>query len=494
MKRIPILLLLLISVGCVKIARVKPSPDEIKIAYDKAMEAYTLQEYKKAGELFEFIVNNTGERKVKAKSLFYLGEIYRDLSRFGASLKAFAMACYYGIDCSENIKEIAPNADIESLVKGVAYSPKDLKPYLLYLAARKHQTAEKEKKASVLFQQIIQEYPNTIYARKARYVEPSKGEFKVGVLLPLTGPFSEIGESVKKGIEIGSRDKFIPIYSNTKGNPLLSYREAYRLIKREKISGIIGPLLSLNSFAVACLSDYVGIPLISPTATEELIDSVGNMTYILNRSLSMQAEAMVHYAMDELGIKTFSILYPATEYGEALYNRFKNEVLKKGGIIMTCVAYREGDPDFKDELQLIKKDSPEAVYIPALPGDIPLIAPQIKYFKIKAQILGADGWKSNELFHQVDEAYLNGVVLTDYPYNPTKDFGEKFNFVYQEKPDRYACLGFDAANIIGFLLRNPNKPLSSFNISLTAGSLGVEEPYSRVPFYIINNRKFNSIK
>ncbi len=493
MKRISILLLLLIVLGCAKVGVVKGTED-IEIAYGGAMEAYTRQEYKKAGELFLYIVNNTKEREVKAKSLFYLGEIYRTLGKSGSSLRSYAMASYYGIDCLEDIKEIAPNADVKSLEKATFYAPEDIKPYLLYIAARKYQTEGKEKKSSLLFSKIIQEYPNTVFARKAKYLGKAKGEFKVGVLLPLTEAYSDIGESVKRGIEIASRDKFIPIYSDTKGSPLRSYNEAKRLIKSEKVSGIIGPILSVSSFAVACLTDYLDIPMVTPTAYQELIDSVGDMTFIINRSLSMQARAMAHYAINELGIESFSVLYPRTEYGETMYKKFKDAVEKLGGKIITSVAYKEGDPDFKDELRLIKKSMAEAVYIPALTVDIPLLAPQLKYFNVKAQILGADGWKSEGIFHQIEASYLDGVVITSNPYNPTEDFTKRFNFIYQEDPDRYACLGYDAANLMAQIILNPNRDFSKTNITLTAGSIGEEDAYLSVPFYIINNGEFMPIK
>jgi len=494
MKKISVAFLLFIAFGCVKVGGLKPPEENIEITYDRAMVFYTEQEYKKAGDLFLYIVNNTEKGDFKAKSLFYLGEIYKSLEKFGASLKAYAMANYYGIDCSENIKETAPNADVESLEKSVYYAPTEIKPYLLYIAARKYLTYGKGKESSALFSRIIGEYPNTIYARKAKYMEEAKGKIKVGVLLPLSGPYSEIGESVKRGIEIGSKDKFLPIYSDTKGSPLLSYKETREFIKREKVSGIIGPVLSLNSFAVACLTDYLRIPQVSPTATPEVIDSVGDMTYIINRSLSMQARAMADYAIRKLGLNSFSILYPAVEYGEALQKYFEKDVERLGGTIITSVAYREGDPDFKDELRLLKEGAPEALYIPALTTDITLLAPQLKYFKIKAQILGADGWKSEELFQQTDASYLNGVVLTGHPYNPTEDLRERFYFVYQGKPDRYTCLGYDAANLMGCLLNNSKGDFLKSNITFTAGALEGEKSYSQVPFYIINNGEFKIIE
>jgi branched-chain amino acid transport system substrate-binding protein len=485
--------LLFIILNCVRVEAVKVKED-INVAYNMAMEAYTRQEYKEASDLFIYVFKNTEDNSIKSKSLFYLGEIYRTFGKYGSSLLSYSMADFYGLDCLENIKEIAPNADIKSIEKSVEYAPIDLKPYLLYIAARKYQKEGNERKSNELFAKIIAEYPNTVYARQAQYLEKAKGEYRVGVLLPLTGSYSDIGESVKRGIEIGSKDKFIPIYTDTKGNPLISYKEAKRLIKNEKVSGIIGPLLSLNSFSVACLTDYIGIPLVSPTATQELIDSIGDRTFIINRSLYMQANAMAYYAINELGLESFSILYPLTEYGETLQKNFKDAVTKFGGQIVSQVAYKEGDPDFKDELTLINESASDALYIPALTPDIPLIAPQLKYFKIKSQILGANGWESDEIFHQIEESYLNGVVITGQPHNPTEDFKERFKFVYRSDPDRYACLGYDAANLLDIILQNPNKRISRSDISFSAGSLEGEEFYDSVPLYIINNGEFRSIK
>ena len=493
MKKVLIAFLLLIILGCAKVEIIK-STEDIEIAYSMAMEAYTRQDYKEAKDLFLFIANNAREREVKAKSLFYLGEIYKALGEFGASLLSYAMASYYEIDCAENIKEVAPTADVKSLEKAVNYAPLDTRPYLLYIAARKYQIDGKEKESSELFLRIIREYPNTVYAREAKYLQKAKGEFKVGVLLPLSGVYSDIGVSVKRGIEIASRDKFIPIYSDIKGNPLLSYKEVIRLIEREEVSGIIGPLLSINSFAVACLTDYLGVPMVSPTATQEIIDSVGNMTYIINRSLSMQASAMADYAINELGIRSFAILYPAVEYGETLYKNFKEAVERLGGNIIVSVAYKEGDTDFKDEVRTINQNMPEALYIPALTPDIPLLAPQLKYYKVKAQILGADGWKAEELFSRIETSSLDGVVITDHPYNPTKVFIDRFDYVYREYPDRYACLGYDAANLMAYIINNPRKNPSRANITFLAGNLGDEESYSAVPFYIINNGEFRPVE
>ncbi|MEA1913258.1 MAG: penicillin-binding protein activator [candidate division WOR-3 bacterium] len=494
MKKILFVSIFLFIFSCVKVGQVKPSRKEISFTYNSAMEAYTRQDYEEASDLFLYIVKNAEDKKIKAKSLFYLGEINKFLSKFGPSLFYYSVSSYYGINTEENIKELAPKADAKSLEKSIFYAPENLKSYLLYTLARKYQSQGREKESSEVFSKIIQKYPESIYARESKYVATTEGKFKVGVLLPFSGSYIGIGESVRRGIEIGSREKFIPIYADTKGKPLKSYKEALNLVKKEKVSGIIGPLLSLNSFGVSCLCDYLSMPLIPPTATKELIDSVGEKIYIINRSLSQQAKAMAFYATRVLGFKTFSILYPSTDYGETFEKNFVKTVKKQGGIIIASIAYREGDPDFKDELKTINEGSPEAVYIPAPTTDVPLISTQLKYYNIKSQVLGADGWKSEVIFRQIENSSLEGVVVSGEPYHPTKDFINRFKFVYQKNPDRYAGLGYDAANLMGRLLQNSEENLRESDLNLTAGSLNCENSYTKVPLYIINNGQFKPIK
>ncbi|MEJ2355223.1 MAG: penicillin-binding protein activator, partial [candidate division WOR-3 bacterium] len=258
---------------------------------------------------------------------------------------------------------------------------------------------------------------------------------------------------------------------------------------------IIGPLFSRNCFAVACISDYIGIPFISPTATKEFIDSVGDQCYIINRTIELQAKAIADYAVTRLGLKTFSIFYPYSDYGETFEQFFSEKVKELGGAIVNSISFREGKKDFQDELKRIKENNPDAVYIPAATQDVPAIASQIKYLGIKSQILGADEWKSKEIFRQqVGASALEGIIISESPFNPTDEFSEEFNYIFRKEPDRYACLGYDAATLMGELLQNPDNTGRLRNIKLTAGSIGTKDSYENVHIYMISKGDFKRIK
>ncbi len=467
----------------------------MSIIYENAMKAYTDQNYKEANELFLAVAKNDQSKKLKANSLFYLGEINKTIENYGKAIISYAAAGLYGIKTSENIKEVASLSDSKSLEKAIPYVKEDLKPFLLYTLAMKLQSEGKDKESSKYFSEIEENYPNSEYARKATYMSQNKGKTRVGVLLPFTGVYSQTAESVKRGLDVGSRDKFIPIYVDTRGNPVKSYKEAVDLIRNKNVSGIIGPLFSRNSFAIACLCDYVKIPFISPTATKEFIDSAGEQCYIINRTIEQQAKAMANYAVSELGLRTFSILYPYSDYGETLEKFFSEKVRELGGAIVNSIYYKEGKRDFQDELNRIKESNADAVYIPATTQDVPAIASQIKYLGIKSQILGADEWKSKEIFRQqVETSALEGIIISESPFNPTDAFSEEFNFIFRENPDRYACLGYDAALLMGSLIENPRDTRRLKNIKLTAGSLGSKDSYENVHIYMISKGDFKLIK
>ena len=471
------------------------SEEEVTRIYEDAMKAYTDQNYKEANQLFLIVAKNDQSKKLKANSYFYLGEINKAMANYGKALISYAAASHYGIKTSENVKELASLSDPKDLEKAIPYVKEDLKPFLLYTIARKLQSAGKDKESLKYFEEIEKEYPESEYARKSKYMSQHKGKTKIGVLLPLTGVYSKTAESVKRGIEIGSRDKFIPIYADTRGNPVISYKEAVDLIRNKNISGIIGPLFSRNCFAIACLSDYVKIPFIAPAATKEFIDSTGEQCYIINRTIEQQANAMANYAVNELGLRTFSIFYPNSDYGKTFENFFSEKVIELDGSIVNSFSYKEGQKDFQDELNRIKESNPDAVYIPATTLDVPAIASQIKYLGIKSQILGADEWKSKEIFRQqVETSALEGIIISENPFNPTEEFIKEFNFIYRKDPDRYAGLGYDAALLMGSLAENIRDMRRLKNIRLTAGSLGLADSYEDVHIYMISRGDFKLIK
>jgi ABC-type branched-subunit amino acid transport system substrate-binding protein len=100
----------------------------------------------------------------------------------------------------------------------------------------------------------------------------------------------------------------------------------------------------------------LGIPLLTMSAA----DSIGNVgPYVFRNGLTNAAQmsALVHYAMDIAGMKTFAILYPRHPYGEELMHFFWDEVDKRKGEIRGVESYATEATTFAEQVKsLVARD------------------------------------------------------------------------------------------------------------------------------------------
>ena len=93
-----------------------------------------------------------------------------------------------------------------------------------------------------------------------------KENFKIGVLLPLSGKYSYVGQSLLDTmtlvIEENKNLDVELIIKDTKANPLVTKKITHELID-EKVQIILGPFFSSTSGEIAKIAKYNKIPLIS---------------------------------------------------------------------------------------------------------------------------------------------------------------------------------------------------------------------------------------
>ncbi len=211
---------------------------------------------------------------------------------------------------------------------------------------------------------------------------------KFGCIAPLTGPLSEYGEKMIKGIKMAIEEynqaygvsvKLVLFDSQAK--PDMAQKGVELLAYQEKVAAIIGPLLTSTAIAAAEVAEQIGIPLFTPTATGEGLPETGK--YIFRNCLTNrhQAEALANFAVNEMGITRFGIVFPFNAYGQEMMALFADQVDKLGANIEIIEFYEPHDTDFKDQLIRTHQIRPEAVFLPDSYEKIVLIAPQIPFYE-----------------------------------------------------------------------------------------------------------------
>ena len=185
----------------------------------------------------------------------------------------------------------------------------------------------------------------------------SVNPMKIGVLLPLSGRFEPFGKRTKEAIDLAateiaarSNGAISFVYRDTKGDELEAARALEQLVLQDGVIGVVGPLMSLEAEIVAYRAEELGVPIVSLSARDGLVD-LGSYIFRSAMTARMQARAMVDYAWDVLGKRQFAIMQPMHAYGEELAYAFWEEVRRRGGMVTGFERYEDDQTTFKNEIQ-----------------------------------------------------------------------------------------------------------------------------------------------
>ena len=188
--------------------------------------------------------------------------------------------------------------------------------------------------------------------------------------------------------------------------------------EEEEPIALIGGLLSAPTVAAALVSDSRGIPLVSPTATNERIAELGPNIFQTNVTRLFEARLMARLVVDVLLKKRIAVLYPDSPEGLRNYEVFATEVIEAGGLLVEAQAFNTGLTDFREPLKVISAARPEVVYVPADVDQMLMLGPQLDFYRAGALILGPSLWNSTRLLEKVGDVLERAIFPSDTAFYP----------------------------------------------------------------------------
>ena len=304
----------------------------------------------------------------------------------------------------------------------------------------------------------------------------------IGCVLPLTGRYAAAGNRALDAIILAAgvfdplvKSPFKLIIEDSKSQPEGAKAAVTKLAAQDGVICILGPVGDMEALDAAGEAQKLRIPIITLTQKEGITD-IGDYVFRSYMTNSMQIGALVKYAIEDMDLTRFAVLYPDDHYGREMVKLFREEVRRQGGEIRKVKSYDKTQTDFGDEIKEMiglkgvsskakektgtKDDNKpdidfDALFIPDSPGSIRMIAPQLAFYDIfisGVKLLGTSFWNSPDLL-KTDSDQLEGAVFTDgfclnsfYP--ETNDFIDIFYANYSREPDVMEALVYDAAGII----------------------------------------------
>lgn len=361
----------------------------------------------------------------------------------------------------------------------ISYRDMFIALYARYKLAHWYFREGKGKEAAALLQDVMQEaeredfYPLLADLWSQIQIGVRK-EIVLGCILPLQGKAQAFGRRALQGIQLAI-GAFQPqnaslrvrlIIWDSQGDPARA-REGVRVLAAKKhVIAIIGPLLSHTTEAAAQEAEEQKVPLITLSPLQGIAYK-GNYVFQNSLTYPSQAKALVAYAVKELNIRTYAMLYPRSSYGLTFKGLFQQEVERGGGKIVVSASYADDQTDFGEVIKgMVRYERPrdpkeepkpiinfQAIFIPDDFKRINLVVPQLAYYDIKdVQLLGTNGWNSPDLLRDSGK-FVNGAVFVDgffkdSPLPAVRSFVLDFEDTFGASPTLLEALSFDTTSLI----------------------------------------------
>ena len=317
----------------------------------------------------------------------------------------------------------------------------------------------------------------------------AQDEVRIGVIIPFTGEKAVYGETSNRGllIAVGERPTVLgrPVklmFCDNKSDKIESANCAQKLIQKEKVIALIGPLSSSDTLSASPIAEAAGITLISPWATNPIVTQ--NKTHVFRACFvdTFQGVIAAKFARDVLKADTAAVMINISEdYSVSLANFFKVNFAKLGGKILTTIPYQTGDQEFTAQLTSIKKLNPDIIYNPGYVVEDVLIARQARDLGIDIPFLSGDAAEAEELIKNGGDSVEGWYLTTHYAEEGVKTgrgkrFIELYRDKYKEKPDSVSALSYDSYN----MLLDSTEKAGRLDSSLISRELGKTKDFEGV--------------
>lgn len=286
---------------------------------------------------------------------------------------------------------------------------------------------------------------------------------KVGLILPMTGPFASTGRAVEAGAKLYMKEhgdtvagrKVELVVEDDTGVADKTKRIAQEMVVREGVAVLGGFGLTPLAFAAAPVSEQAKTPMVVMAAATAVITE--KSPYIARTSFTLpQATQGIAEWAPKNGIKTAVTLVSDYAPGHDAEKAFVDVFTANGGKVLESIRVPLANPDFAPFLQRVKDASPDALFI-FVPSGVG--AAVMKQFQERGladagiKVIGTGDVVDDDILNKFGDVALGAV--TSHHYSAAHDSRENAAFVkgYKEmtggsRPNFMAVAGYDGMHLI----------------------------------------------
>jgi len=236
--------------------------------------------------------------------------------------------------------------------------------------------------------------------------------FRIAVLLPDSGGYQGFGRALLAGLEVGLKagvpTALLPelqVWGTGEEQP---GRAVAALDSAARTAGVaVGELLSVPTLVIAAGARFLGIPVVSPTATDESIGTLGPMVFQVGPSGYERGARLADFMLAK-GPRRVGILSSSSVAQGSLATGFATAAEGAGSPIVWQKTYPPGTTNFRDDVRALTFRGIELLLWDGEAREAEALVRQLAKDRVSLKICGGQALAPQQ-FHAATRVLLEGV-------------------------------------------------------------------------------------
>lgn len=278
-------------------------------------------------------------------------------------------------------------------------------------------------------------------------------EYRVGCAFAITGNASWLGEPQRRTAEMIQKQvndaggingrKLVLFIEDTQGENTRAVNAVRKLIKRDRVSAIVGPSRSGTSMAAIPVATREGVPMISCAAAEAITTPVEERKWVFKVAPNdSDAVRRIYEHLQTRGIDKVGIVTGTTGFGNAGREQLKALAGEYGMEIVADETYSPGDTDMTAQLIGIRNAGAKAAINWSIVPAQSIVPRNMRQLNLDIPLYQSHGFANAKYVEAAGEAaegtlFPAGRIMAVDSIDPEHPQAEVLK-AYKEAYERYA--------------------------------------------------------
>lgn len=335
---------------------------------------------------------------------------------------------------------------------------------------------------NVTFTVLMAGFASVVVAQSA---EP----IKIGVLTPLSGTYASLGQQVRWGIELATKEinntggimgrQVELLFEDEEANPSVATPKAEKLFQVSKVDFLTGTVNSASTLAVGQVAERNNRLIATTVSFSDAItgDKCSPNVFRVNAKAGQQSVALAEWLNKSKPDAKVFYLGPDYEMGRSTVHAFKAAAEGKGAKTVGEVFAPLDNKDYSPFFGQIRAARPNVMYTSVAGNDTVRLFNQMSEYGLlrNLMVVGASGTVTSQnlgAMGKTAEGFTTGVGYSrDLDLTENQKFVKAFEAAYKNAPDLY---GADSYGVMYFYKAAVEKAQSTDTAKVRTAMEGLE--------------------